>query len=56
MRFQKSKLDEQLEKAEHEEFLKKMAKEKYHTLFETWQDKIVRERDRKIELARLADQ
>ncbi len=52
---QKTKLDEQLEKVEHEEFLKKIAKEKYHTLFDTWQDKIVRERDRKIELVRLAD-
>lgn len=52
---QKTKLDEQLEKAEHEEFLKKIAKEKYHTLFETWQQKIERERDRKIELAKLAD-
>ncbi len=52
---QKTKLDEQLEKAEHEEFLKKMAKEKYHVLFDTWQEKIERERERKIELARLAD-
>jgi DNA mismatch repair protein MutS2 len=52
---QKTKLDEQIEKAEHEEFLKKMAKEKYHVLFETWQEKIERERERKIELARLAD-
>ncbi|MEO6302316.1 MAG: hypothetical protein ABIP51_03980 [Bacteroidia bacterium] len=52
---QKTKLDEQLEKVEHEEFLKKIAREKYHTLFETWQQKIERERDRKIELAKLAD-
>ncbi|MBL7918755.1 MAG: hypothetical protein JNJ40_00485 [Bacteroidia bacterium] len=52
---QKTKLDEQLEKAEHEEFLKKIAKEKYHTLFDNWQQKVERERDRKIELARLAD-
>ncbi len=52
---QKTKLDEQLGKVEHEEFLKKIAKEKYHTLFETWQQKIERERDRKIELAKLAD-
>ncbi|MDO9000836.1 MAG: hypothetical protein Q7W45_13795 [Bacteroidota bacterium] len=52
---QKTKLDEQLQKLEHEEFLKKIAKEKYHTLFDNWQDKITRERDRKIELAKLAD-
>ncbi|MBA3682408.1 MAG: hypothetical protein H0W73_14790, partial [Bacteroidetes bacterium] len=52
---QKTKLEEQLEKAEHEEFLKKIAKEKYHTLFDNWQQKVERERDRKIELARLAD-
>jgi len=52
---QKTKLDEQLEKAEHEEFLKKIAKEKYHTLFDNWQQKVERERDRKIELAKLAD-
>jgi DNA mismatch repair protein MutS2 len=52
---QKTKLEEQLQKAEHEEFLKKIAKEKYHTLFNTWEEKINRERERKIELARLAD-
>jgi DNA mismatch repair protein MutS2 len=52
---QKTKLEEQLEKAEHEEFLKKIAKEKYHTLFNNWEEKINRERERKIELARLAD-
>ncbi|MDX2172463.1 MAG: hypothetical protein SFY56_05040 [Bacteroidota bacterium] len=52
---QKTKLEEQLQKAEHEEFLKKIAKEKYHVLFDTWQEKINRERDRKIELAKLAD-
>jgi DNA mismatch repair protein MutS2 len=55
MQTQKTKLDEQLEKLNHEEFLKKIAIEKYHTLFETWQQKIDRERDRKIELARMAD-
>ena len=55
VQFQKTKLDEQLQKLEHEEFLRKMAKEKYHTLFDNWQDKITRERDRKIELAKLAD-
>jgi len=52
---QKTKLEEQLQKAEHEEFLKKIAKEKYHVLFDNWQEKINRERDRKIELAKLAD-
>lgn len=52
---QKTKLEEQLQKAEHEEFLKRIAKEKYHVLFDTWQEKINRERDRKIELAKLAD-
>lgn len=52
---QKTKLAEQLEKAEHEEFLKKIAKEKYHTLFNNWEEKINRERERKIELSRLAD-
>lgn len=52
---QKTKLEEQLQKAEHEEFLKKIAKEKYHVLFDSWQEKINRERDRKIELAKLAD-
>lgn len=55
VQFQKTKLDGQLQKLEHEEFLRKMAKEKYHTLFDNWQDKITRERDRKIELAKLAD-
>lgn len=52
---QKTKLAEQMQRAEHEEFLKKMAKEKYHTLFNTWEEKINKERERKIELARLAD-
>ncbi len=52
---QKTKLEEQMQRAEHEEFLKKMAKEKYHTLFETWEKKINQERERKIELARQAD-
>lgn len=52
---QKSKLEDQLQKAEHEEFLRKIAKEKYQTLFDTWQEKMNRERERKIELSRLAD-
>jgi DNA mismatch repair protein MutS2 len=51
---QKAKLQELQERAEHEEFMKKMAKEKYHVLFETWQQKLNSERERKIELARLA--
>jgi DNA mismatch repair protein MutS2 len=52
---QKTKLEEQLQKADHEEFLKKIAKEKYNVLYENLQEKISRERDRKIELAKLAD-
>ena len=52
---QKIKLEEQIQRSEHEEFLKKIAKEKYHTLFDTWEQKIDRERERKIELARVAD-
>ncbi len=52
---QKNKLEEQVQKTEHEEFLKKIAKEKYHTLFDNWQEKMTRERERKIELSRLAD-
>jgi DNA mismatch repair protein MutS2 len=51
---QKAKLEEQQQKLEHEEFLKKIAKEKYHVLFDTWQQKIDAERDKKIELAKLA--
>ncbi len=51
---QKAKLEELQERTEHEEFMKKMAKEKYHVLFETWQQKLNSERERKIELARLA--
>lgn len=54
MQDQKTRLDEQLRRAEHEEFLKKMAKEKYHVLFNTWEEKINKERERKIELAHLA--
>ena len=52
---QKNKLNESLERVEHEEFMKKIAKEKYDTLFNNWRDKVERDRDRKIELARLAD-
>lgn len=52
---QKAKLEEQFQKAEHEEFLRKIAKEKYHTLFNNWEEKMNRERERKIELSRLAD-
>ena len=52
---QKAKLADQLQRLEHEEFLKKIAKEKYHTLFSNWEEKINRERERKIELSRLAD-
>lgn len=52
---QKNKLNEAKERMEHEEFLRKISKEKYETLFQNWRDKIERERDRKIELARLAD-
>jgi DNA mismatch repair protein MutS2 len=52
---QKTKLAEQIQKAEHEEFLKKIAKEKYHVLFNTWEEKMNKERERKIELARQAE-
>lgn len=52
---QKTKMAEQLQRLEHEEFLKRIAKEKYHTLFNNWEEKINKERERKIELARLAD-
>jgi DNA mismatch repair protein MutS2 len=52
---QKTKLEEQLQRSEHEEFLRKMAKEKYHTLFDNWEKKIERERERKIELSHQAD-
>lgn len=52
---QKNKLADELQTLEHETFLKKIAKEKYHALFDTWQEKINRERERKIELSKLAD-
>ena len=52
---QKTKLAEAVERMEHEEFLKKISKEKYEVLSSNFRDKIDRERERKIELARLAD-
>lgn len=52
---QKTKLKAQVEKKEHETFLQTIAKEKYQTLFNTWEEKINNERERKIELSRLAD-
>lgn len=52
---QKAKLADQQERLEQEIFLSKIAKEKYHTLFKQWEEKILRERDRKLELVRQAD-
>ena len=52
---QKTKLNETLERVEHQEFMKRIAKEKYDTLFNNWREKVERDRDRKIELARMAD-
>lgn len=52
---QKTKLIEQSERMAHEEFLSKIAKEKYHTLFNNWEEKINKERERKIELVREAE-
>jgi len=52
---QKTRLSDQQQRLEHEEFLSRMAKEKYHTLFNNWEQKINRERERKMELVRLAE-
>lgn len=52
---QKTKLLEQSERLAHEEFLSKMAKEKYHLLFNNWEEKINKERERKLELVRQAE-
>lgn len=52
---QKTKLSDQIQKLEHEEFLRKIAKEKYHTLFNNWEEKINKEREKKIELMHQAD-
>ncbi len=52
---QKANLNEALERAEHQEFMKKISKEKYDTLYANWQEKTERDKERKIELARLAD-
>ncbi len=51
---QKTLLEDKIHQVENEEFLKRMAKEKYNVLFNTWQEKMNNERDRKIELAKLA--
>lgn len=52
---QKTKLAEATDRVEHQEFLSKIAKEKYDILFNNWRDKTERDRERKIDLARLAD-
>lgn len=52
---QKTVLHETIERTEHEEFLKKISKEKYEVLSTNLREKMERDRDRKIELARLAD-
>lgn len=51
---QKTKLAEATDRLEHQEFLRKIAKEKYDTLFNNWREKTERDRERKIDLARLA--
>ena len=52
---QKTILAETIDRMEHEEFLKKISKEKYDVLHANYRDKIERERERKIELARMAE-
>lgn len=52
---QKTKLLEQSERLSHEEFVSKMAKEKYLLLFANWEEKINKERERKLELLRQAE-
>ena len=52
---QKLKLEWQEQKMEHESFVMKMAKEKYHTLFNTWEEKMDKEREKKIELSHMAE-
>ncbi|MBC7695439.1 MAG: hypothetical protein H7141_08355 [Burkholderiales bacterium] len=52
---QKTKMAEAIERMEHQEFMGKIAKEKYDTLFNNWRDKTERDREKKIDLARLAD-
>ncbi len=52
---QKNLLYEATEQAEHQAFLQKISKEKFDVLTSNLQDKIERDRDRKIELAHLAD-
>jgi DNA mismatch repair protein MutS2 len=52
---QKAKLELQQQQLDHETFVMKITKEKYHTLFNNWQEKINKERERKIELSNMAD-
>jgi DNA mismatch repair protein MutS2 len=52
---QKAKLELQQQLLDHETFVMKIAKEKYHTLFNNWEEKINKERERKIELSNMAD-
>ena len=52
---QKLKLEWQEQQMEHESFVMKMAKEKYHALFNTWEEKIQKEREKKMELQHTAE-
>lgn len=52
---QKTRLSEEQERLEHEVFLGKIAKEKYMELFLQWEQRIQKERERKIEMARQAE-
>lgn len=52
---QKLKLEWQQQQLEHETFVMKMGKEKYHNLFQTWEEKIQKDREKKLELQHLAE-
>jgi DNA mismatch repair protein MutS2 len=52
---QKTRLTEEHDRLEHETFLSKMAKEKYLELFRQWEERMQRERERKLELVRQAE-
>jgi DNA mismatch repair protein MutS2 len=51
---QKSKLEELLRQKDHETFLMKIAKEKYLSLYDAWEDKQEKEKEQRVELRQQA--
>ncbi len=52
---QKTRLREETDRAEHQTFVSKMAEEKYKALFNQWQERIEKEREKRMEQGKLIE-